>query len=139
MKMKAPITRPLKCGQFELLFPYDEICFLGDRSWHVRIYPRFIFDGASIPWWGWSALRLTPMDAKLQAPALIHDWFFTSQVLERLTVDQIFYEDLKRQGIGWTRRNIMYRAVRTGGGRVWNRHTPESIAVGRSFGETKEV
>ena len=133
MRMKSPVTRPLNKDEYQLTFPYEEVCSDGELDYFIRVHPGFVFDGASIPRFAWSILGLYPMSAQLQGPALIHDALYGAEMFDRLTCDRIFYRDLRRQGIGWARASTMYRAVRIGGGFCWAAHTPGMVDLAKTY------
>lgn len=79
----------------------------------------FCHDGPSIP----NRLRgIVFYTHKLLKPSIVHDWLYVEQPKDwtRKRADEFFLEALKVEGVGAVRRNIMYRAVRVGGGRWKN-------------------
>jgi len=84
----------------------------------VAIPKGFLSDGASIPRIFWNIF--SPFGLYLKA-ALIHDFLYSKDSDElfkcdRKTADLIFKEAMYNLGIGWVKRNTIYRAVRLGGG-----------------------
>lgn len=94
----------------------------------------FVTDLASIPrGFQW----LIPVNGRHRAPAVVHDYLYSEQGqvlanpqetdahklrvrnLSRKDCDQIFKEAMKVAGVGWFKRNTMYRAVRIGGWASW--------------------
>jgi hypothetical protein len=82
------------------------------------IVPRnFYSDGASVPRMFWSFL--SPFGSYFKA-ALIHDFLYSKDSekyypFDRKTSDLIFKEAMFNLGIGWAKRETIYRAVRLGG------------------------
>jgi hypothetical protein len=87
-------------------------------SFGVVVIPTgFLSDGASIPRIFWSIF--SPFGLYLKA-ALIHDFLYSKDSDElfpcdRATADLIFKEAMFNLGIGWIKRETIYRAVRLGG------------------------
>lgn len=99
---------------------------LGDMGYtaldgSVYVIPqRFITDLASIP----RLLRsIYTVDDETRLPATLHDWLYCSHAVSRAQADALFLEALGRAGVGWTKRNAMYSAVRVGGWKYWNART----------------
>jgi len=74
----------------------------------IIIEEGFISDGASIPEF------LYPLFDKENYlfPAIVHDWLYFTGNNSRRKSDRIFYELLRKQGVGYIRSNLMYLAVR---------------------------
>ena len=91
-------------------------------------------DGASIPRFFWRLLG-HPMEAPYVKAAVIHDAGYRGYLVwrhkhvtryyeeehTRSEVDLLFRALLKDLGMGWCRRNVMYRAVRWFGGSSWTK------------------
>ena len=80
-------------------------------------------DGASVPRIFWSIL---PPRGKYLESAVLHDYLYQSPpfgdgATGRKMADAIFRRAMKSQGVGKFKRNLMYRAVRAGGGFIWRR------------------
>ncbi len=87
----------------------------------VIVVPKgFITDFASVPW---PANMLIPLSGNHNMAAVVHDYLYCVQTRTRLESDKIFLEALTVLGVNWFKRQIMYRAVRIGGGRPWDIHT----------------
>jgi hypothetical protein len=82
------------------------------------IVPRnFYSDGASVPRIFWTIF--SPFGNYFKA-ALIHDFLYSKDSekhyhIDRKTCDLIFKEAMFNLGIGWMKRETIYRAVRLGG------------------------
>ena len=122
-------TRPLP----EPVVSYDErsATWLLERGYSVialdcllRVPVGFRTDLASIPRWLWPIVA--PFELSLAAP-IVHDFLYShggrthvlSVTLDRPTVDRIFYELMRRDGVWWWRRALAYRAVRLFGAKHW--------------------
>lgn len=94
--------------------PYDEEC--------ITVPEGFTCDMASVPkllWW-W----LPPLGRYAHA-ALLHDYLYSLHRLadlgeRRSRVDLSFLRQMKRDGVGWRTRWVMYLAVRAFGRSAWN-------------------
>ena len=54
------------------------------------------------------------------APAAIaHDWCYSIELFPREICDQILYDGLRANGVGWMRAKTIYAAVRAGGWTSW--------------------
>jgi hypothetical protein len=79
----------------------------------------FETDFASIPRFLWA---IYPPAGKWGKAAVVHDWLYASGDRTRLECDEIFKDAMEILGVPWLRRQVMYRAVRLGGGAAWDRH-----------------
>lgn len=63
---------------------------------------------------------------KAVMPAIVHDWLYEcgAPELTRKAADLVFLEAMTDEGdpAWWTTRGVMYRGVRLGGWRAWNRY-----------------
>ena len=89
-----------------------------DPIWGEIVVPRgFVFDGASIPSRLWSVVELHPYSSKVVDAAVVHDYLYCSQKLDREQSDDVFrrillYEDrLPRVTV-----QVLYRVIRIFGG-----------------------
>jgi len=77
----------------------------------------FITDGASAPGIAWSLCP--PMGFAGASAAVLHDWHYSLDSgrnnITRSKADKIFYETMRSCGVGWSRANAIYYAVRAGG------------------------
>jgi hypothetical protein len=83
------------------------------------IVPRgYITDLASIP----RVFRnVFNVNGPLRAPAVLHDWLYSSQRFTRAQSDAIFLLAMEARGIEKAERYAVYAAVRTFGWRYWNK------------------
>jgi hypothetical protein len=82
----------------------------------VTAHRGFATDGASIPRIFWNIL--SPFGDYFGA-AIIHDWLYSpfNESFDRSESDAIFKEAMFNAGIGWSKRETIYRAVRLFGWR----------------------
>ena len=83
----------------------------------------FTCDLASVP--RWLRWPFAPPWEKSAKSGVFHDMLYRWAMrlgVSRDTADDLFYDSLAAEGVGWLRRRAMYRAVRLGGWRSWNRH-----------------
>lgn len=86
----------------------------------------FETDFASIPW---GLRNLFPALGPWGRPAIIHDYLYATRGqagrYTRLQADRIFAEAMAVVGVPAWRRQIMFLAVRLGGGGGWGRDAPQ--------------
>ena len=115
------LTKPLKVGRFAdpmyfLLEPIGWDPNPGQALNPVAVPEHFVTDFASIPQVFWSALR---PDGDYAYAAVIHDWLYWQQDTSKDEADLVLkyaMEDLKVSSI---KVNLIYTAVRLGGGSAW--------------------
>lgn len=77
-------------------------------------------DFASTPWGTWN---IFPPYGDYAAASFVHDYLYETKGLQgkytRKQSDEIFREAMKDLGVPMWKRNIMYAAVRAGGGNGW--------------------
>lgn len=100
------------------------------RDFHFLIdyLPYYVPEGfendwASVPriWW-----NIVPPHQYCKS-AIMHDFLYSAEVFERIKCDIEFYEALREEGASWVRAQLMYRAVRIGGGFVWAKHDRKRV------------
>lgn len=90
---------------------------------HRVVVPEgFCTDFASVP--RLPIIYLATADTA-HAPAVVHDWLYTSGDLPRRIADKIFLEAMEAVGVPWLRRQAMYAAVRLMGGRRYRSTPPD--------------
>jgi hypothetical protein len=88
----------------------------------IRVPVGFETDFASIPWGLWN---LFPPLGLWARPAIIHDFLYDrggvlpSKTYSRKEADMIFREAMSVVGVPAWRREVMFMAVRLGGGAGW--------------------
>jgi len=91
------------------------------------LVPRgFVSDGCSMPRIAWRALG-HPFDYAYLYEAILHDFFYRYQDVDRYTADRILYEMLKGK-VGLLRRKAIYRGLRLGGWVAWNANAKKAEA-----------
>ena len=91
-------------------------------GWSVVVPEGFVSDGASIPRWAWPIVG-PPLRGKHLEPAVVHDYlcersFKLVDYEARVMADAAFFLLLKRFGVPYWKRALMYVAVR-----FWGRYT----------------
>jgi hypothetical protein len=83
----------------------------------VRVPVGFVTDFASIPQAFWSAL---PPDGLYTYPAIIHDYLYWEQPVNRDEADLIFQYAMEDFKVPVSTIKTIYAGVRLGGGAAWN-------------------
>lgn len=101
----------------------NQYCLLDDYACEydgvkIVVPEYFLFDGASIPWFGWFS-TFTPFHPDVMAAAIIHDWLFVNHQVDFDTANQIFYDRLIENGTNKTKSKLMYKAVCLGAKKYW--------------------
>ena len=88
------------------------------------IVPRgFITDFASVPW---GVRNFFPKDYDGTQAAVLHDYLYSKRFKHGITrkeCDDIFLEAMKVLNVGWLRRQVMHKAVRSAGWAYWNKNS----------------
>ena len=113
---RLPIVAIWHPGEWVLMRDVVYTALDGER-WLIPA--GFVTDFASIPR---PAQALYAIDDETRCPALLHDWLYCWQPVERAEADALFLESLERAGVRWSKRQLMHAAVRAGGGVYWRRH-----------------
>lgn len=86
----------------------------------IHVPKGFVTDFASIPRLFW---RLEPPLGRSGKAAVVHDYLYATRGLDgrydRARCDEIFREAMGVLGVPMIKRNIMWAAVRAGGGKGW--------------------
>ena len=98
----------------------------------VFVKEGFIFDGASIPKVLWGIIG-SPFSGKYRMAALIHDALYTVHDVDRKEADDIFFNQMKAEGVARWRMYAMYSAVRFFGGSSYRTDSHYSIDEAREF------
>lgn len=79
----------------------------------ITVPEGFIFDGASIPKFGWLILG-PPFEPEFIIPACVHDWICenANTYADRMIGDSIFFKLLTHEDVKYWKRAIMYALVR---------------------------
>lgn len=128
------VTPAATKGTWRLLEPYNVTVTCGGKWYSFWINAGFEFDGASIPRALWR-LCGHPMEAPRIAAALIHDWLYRAQVLDRGVADEIFNILCKEVGMSAWRTGPEWAALRICGWAAWRKNRSwEKIAAARELG-----
>lgn len=80
-----------------------------------------VTDMSSTPSWAQWIPQLQKAQRMVRA-SIIHDSIYENRKTngwKRIAADKLFYAMLRQQGVWWVQANLIYRAVRIGGGPVW--------------------
>ena len=88
------------------------------RKWDFWVKKGFRTDLTSVPQFAQSVVP--QMGAHLQ-PAIAHDYAYAGLIpgMTRAEADRMFYDLMGEVGVRWTRRVVMYAAVRAFGRSLW--------------------
>ena len=123
---KAPTMQPITNDQWIL---HDDFACMF-RGNFITIKKGFETDGISIPRIAWRAIG-HPFSMPLLPCALIHDALYAGELVSRKDADWLFLCLMQRAKIGWVKRNLVWSAVKLGGGLVWSRHTVDGVLKAR--------
>jgi len=85
----------------------------------IRIPAGFVTDFASVPRFFW---RIVPPWGRYSPAAVVHDYLYASGMVKRAEADRIFLRLMKKLGVPYWKRHVMYLGVRAGGRKAWNEH-----------------
>jgi len=141
----------LTTGEYVLLAPFlYNPCDARFPKARIRIKPGFVTDFGSTG----AARGIYPSIGTFRDQSFVgHDGMYASNYFQwleaykliadssacRAECDWRLLESLQAAGDTWFNRNAIWSAVKLGGGSVWDKHTPESIAAARTLIETVEV
>ena len=93
----------------------DAYSFTHPATLNHHIIPEgYTFDGASIPWWCWSALRVHPLSNRVLIAALVHDYLYEIRC-NRKQADKLFMDLLIGAGMTEQKAKLFWSAVRAAG------------------------
>jgi len=84
----------------------------------ITVPAGFETDFASVPRLFW---RIIPPWGRYSSAAVVHDYLYATASVTRYEADRIFLDLMKRLGVPFWKRRLMYRAVRLGGWASWKR------------------
>jgi len=99
--------------------------FLSYSKGEIVVPAGFDTDYASIPRIFWA---IYAPDGSYAEAAVVHDFLYWAQPIERAEADEVFYEAMTALGVPWLRRQILYRAVRLGGWAAWASNAKKRLA-----------
>lgn len=98
----------------------------------VNIIPKgFRYDNASTPFGIQNTFPSYHPD--YAAAALFHDFLYAGEIFDRKVNDALFLATMKAAGCSKIKRNLMYFAVRVGGGFTYKDHDLSSVMEVRSL------
>jgi hypothetical protein len=97
------------------------------------LYHGFYNDGVSAPRWTWSLLGIYPYQPEALMYGIGHDGMYAGELADRPACDGCMKAWAEMAQHNQAYCQTVYRAVRLGGGYIWDTHTPESIALSRQF------
>jgi len=108
----------------ESLEYFDEDTSHGPDGAFIEVPEGFVTDLASIPRVLWVVF---PKAGPYTKSAVLHDWLYWDATVEgrpitRSQADAIFKRAMASEGVGAVKRNLVYAAVRAGGGRIWAKY-----------------
>ena len=109
---QVPPLKPMPDGK-----RFSLVTEMSVADWGVRVPAGFITDLASVPWF---ARSIVPRWGRFGAAAIVHDWYYKDQHVERDYADLVFYQMMAEDGVWWWRRQVIYAAVRLFGWAAWN-------------------
>lgn len=111
----------------------DQKILLKDFIWddpifgEVKVPKGFIFDGASIPTIAWTSLGLHPFSSEVVKAGLVHDYLYSTKILQRKDADEVLKRILKYENdLSAVTISIIYGAVRIAGSNAYNNIQDES-------------
>jgi hypothetical protein len=107
----------------EALIYQPSLIFEGSVIGTITVPAGAVSDFASVPRFFWRIV--SPIDADVRLPALVHDYLYTTQLWPKKVADLIFREALIAHGAPAWKRTAMYQAVNWCGGKAWRDHTEE--------------
>ena len=90
----------------------SDLIYYDNRSSQLFVIPAgFICDGASIPQSLWVVFG-SPFDFEYRKAAFLHDFLYRNAVISKAEADQLFYDALREIGLGYTKAQSIYLAVK---------------------------
>lgn len=83
----------------------------------ITVPAGFVTDFASVP--RWLPIAYAAEGGKGNKAAVVHDWLYSSQAVDRKTADQVLREALIASGYSQVTAALFYAAVRAAGGSHW--------------------
>lgn len=94
----------------------------GQDVYEIKVPKGYLTDFASIP----RVFQGIFNAVNDVAPAsIVHDWCYSVELFERRICDQVLYDGLRANGVGWLRAKTIYAAVRSGGWTSWPHDSAE--------------
>lgn len=116
-------------GDIPSVYLIESLGFWSKQTGYTVWVPKmFLSDSASIPRALWSAY---PAWGRWNRAAIVHDWLYTVQIIDRKEADLIFLDALRVCEVPLIRRNLFFRSVRLFGGCRWDGVQPSKIQIER--------
>ena len=77
-----------------------------------------------------------PKDGILAPIYVIHDWIYNSEMFSRDECDEILLEGAAELGYDLAERDVIWAAVRVGGGVTWDKHDPVYVTQMKAYYST---
>jgi hypothetical protein len=116
--------RAVGAKKWKLLLSFKYTTLITGKPYRIDVPKGFVNDLASIPR---IFQTIVPKIGKHRGAAVVHDYLYgkkgklSNQTFTRKQCDQIFLEGMKTAGVRFTRRWVMYQAVRAGGWVLFNK------------------
>lgn len=82
----------------------------------IKVPKGFIFDGASIPSWAWSILKIHPFSDEIVKAGIVHDFLYRTRVVDRKDADDVLHRILRYEDkLSSCKIFLIYNAVRVAG------------------------
>ncbi len=116
--LRVELTGRRRSGRpiWRVLEEFRLTCRVDGFLYDIAAPVGFETDFASVPRFFW---RFAPPGGPYAGAAVIHDHLYANRIGARETADRIFLEGMIAAGVEPWRRSIIFRAVRTFGGRGW--------------------
>ena len=117
ISLPLPRFEPHK-GRYRLIEDYSFAVSVDGVKREFTIAAGFETDGGSVPRFGWRVAG-QPFDPRYITAFLVHDWLYSTHVLDRATADAVLYHAMRKEGASWAKARMYYCAVRMCGGSHW--------------------
>ena len=88
----------------------------------IEVPAGFVTDFASIPSIFWTVM---PRTGRYGFPAIIHDWLYWDQPINKHAADRVFQMGLHEMSVSLLKRKIMTASVHMFGGNSWDNNSAE--------------
>lgn len=123
MAVKQPVVQPFVDAEYWVLkapMQYE----IGDTGEYITVPKGFVTDFASTP----PALRpLFPKLGRYIKAAIVHDYLYWNQTCSRKQADKIFEVAMANADVDPIRRNLMWAAVASFGGKAWDANAKKKL------------
>ncbi|WP_027068394.1 DUF1353 domain-containing protein [Euryhalocaulis caribicus] len=118
LPLRVELTGKRRSGRpiWKVLEEFRLQCRVGEAEYDIAAPVGFETDFASVPRFFW---RFAPPGGPYAGAAVIHDYLYANRIGEREVADRIFLEGMIAANVEAWRRTIIFRTVRTFGGRGW--------------------